>query len=67
MQIHLHNGSEVTVTTMFMKVIFVYGDIFNKNAFEVKKRNLKDSTINAYCRSVAFFNYTNKLRDKLNW
>lgn len=26
---YLHNGGEVTVATMFMKVIFVYGDIYN--------------------------------------
>jgi len=45
----------------------MYEDIFNKITIEAKKRNLRDSTIHAYCQSVAYFlNHTNKPTDELN-
>ena len=33
----------------------MYEDIFNQIRNEAKKRNLKESTINAYCNSVGYF------------
>lgn len=45
----------------------MYEDIFDKITTEAQKRNLRDSTIKAYCRCVAYFlNYTNKPVCELN-
>lgn len=44
----------------------MYEEIFSKITEAAKKRNLKDSTIHAYCTSVAYFlNYTDKPIDSL--
>ena len=50
----------------------MYEDIFAKIRYEAEKRNLKESTINAYCNSVDYFLRTvNKdisdLTLKMNW
>ena len=39
----------------------MYEEIFNQIRYAANKRNLKDSTIHAYCTSVAhFLNHTAK-------
>ena len=44
----------------------MYEEIFNQIRFAANKRNLKDSTIHAYCTSVAhFLNHTAKDIDAL--
>ena len=44
----------------------MYEEIFNQMRYAANKRNLKDSTIHAYCTSVAhFLNHTAKDIDAL--
>jgi hypothetical protein len=39
----------------FFKEAFMYEDIFAQIRNEAEKRNLKETTINAYCKSVGYF------------
>ena len=49
-----------------MEDFIMYEEIFNKIQSAANKRNLKDSTIHAYCTSVAhFLNHTAKDIDAL--